>query len=152
MNLGKCPICRGDVELFPSIEIDDFKRYDLKCNTEGCLLRFKEFNYDDRFQLISTFRQSQHLAGIKPDIVVKENNKLTEKQERSVNLLEKDKRPRKTIKKYKKKVKNPVIHYNRDGKGICGHKGELTDRIGKVTCGNCKNNNEFKTLKWVREP
>lgn len=131
MNLGKCPICKKyGLEIFKSLDIDGFKRYDLKCETIGCLINFREFQYDDRDQLISIARSSQKLAGIKDiNVVYQVDKKLA------------------GISKAKKRKK--VIHYEKNGKGICGHNGKLTANIKSVTCGNCKNNNEFKKLSPV---
>jgi hypothetical protein len=62
MNVGKCPICKKSLEIYKSLDMEDWQRYDLKCNTKGCLINGLEWNYTDKEELLTLVKKSQILA------------------------------------------------------------------------------------------
>ncbi len=62
MELGKCPICDNKLEFCKSIDVDDFKRYDLICKTDGCLINDLEWNYSDKKKLIKNVLKSREMV------------------------------------------------------------------------------------------
>jgi hypothetical protein len=61
MKLGPCPICGKDLHYYASLDIEDWKRYDLDCKTKGCLIHELEWNYEDRDKLIKAYNKSMRL-------------------------------------------------------------------------------------------
>ncbi len=116
MKLGKCPICKGPIEIYKSLNVDDWKRYDLKCNTRGCLINGLEWNYEDKDKLVSLLKRSQKLSMIGIEI-----------------------RP-----KYQAKKKELNTHYNHKERSACGHGERLTKEAKEVTCARCLNSRRFR--------
>lgn len=125
MKLGKCPICKKEIEIIKTIDVDGFKRYDPKCDTDGCMVNGLEWNYEDRDKLISMIIRSQELAGIEAEDFV--SNLKTKKL--IIN---------------KRKKKSTKTHYNYKEKPVCGKGQRLSKDPKDIDCGNCLNNNYFK--------
>lgn len=115
MKLGQCPICKKPIEIYKSLDIDGWKRYDTKCNTKGCLINEQEWNYEDKGKLVRLIKRSQELSGVS-------------KQE-----------------KPKKKNNELKVHYHwRKEKTACGHGDRMTKKPEEVTCGLCLKHKNFK--------
>lgn len=72
MKAGKCPICKQELNIYKSLEIEDWKRYDVRCNTNGCLINGLEWNYLERKELLNLIKSSQAMAKIKekkPEVI-----------------------------------------------------------------------------------
>jgi hypothetical protein len=133
MKLGKCPICSKDLHYYVSLEIDDWKRYDLDCKTQGCLINDLEWNYEDKDKLVKTYKTSIKLA----------NDQIVKNRLKPIGVKKETSKPVVYQKSVKVIGKKPVVHYSKsamvDGVKCSSWKTakEATKVKSKVTCSRC---------------
>jgi len=135
MYLGKCPICNGKLGIYKSLEIEDFERWDYKCNTKGCMINALEWNYQKKEELIKIYNQSIKLIQNNKKIAVKETLQIVTHKKINECVI-------KHLKKRKSRAEN--IHYSKNGI-ISGVKcssalfaKKATNNKKEVTCSRCK--------------